>query len=244
LPLVAYPPTDTLKAVADDIWIVDSGPVRAFGIALPVRMTVVRLPGGDLWLHSPTSCTPGLLGELQSLGAVRHLVAPNIAHWMMLASWQNACPAAVTWGVPGLSRRPQVRLSKTPIDREIEPETPPEWRNAFEQALIRGALGYCEAVFFHRPSRTLLLTDLVQNLEPAKLSLPARLLLQLAGSTAPDGRAPVYLRLAVQAQRREAAAAMRGMLALDPQRAIFAHGTWFAHDAGARLRRSLRWIIE
>ena len=44
-----YPPLDTLKPVADGVWIVDSGPLRVFGgIPLPVRMAVVRLRGGEV----------------------------------------------------------------------------------------------------------------------------------------------------------------------------------------------------
>ena len=52
--MVTYPPLDVMKPVADGVWIVDSGPLRVLGMPLPVRMTVVRLASGDLWLHSPT----------------------------------------------------------------------------------------------------------------------------------------------------------------------------------------------
>jgi hypothetical protein len=46
----------------NDVWIVD-GPVIRFGMPwprfpFPTRMTVVRLTGGDLFLHSPTPLTP------------------------------------------------------------------------------------------------------------------------------------------------------------------------------------------
>ena len=49
-----YPPLDTLKPVADGLWIVDSGPMQVAGAPLPVRMTVAKLTNGDVWLHSPT----------------------------------------------------------------------------------------------------------------------------------------------------------------------------------------------
>ena len=53
-----YDPLGVLKPVAENIWIVD-GPEIRFRYALlripfPTRMTVVRLPDGGLWLHSPT----------------------------------------------------------------------------------------------------------------------------------------------------------------------------------------------
>src|SRR3712207_4556325 len=92
-PSVTYPPLDTLKPVADDLWIVDSGP-QHMGISLPVRMTVIRLRNGDVLLHSPTRYVEALRQEIEALGPIRHLVAPNIAHWTHLREWQTRCPGA------------------------------------------------------------------------------------------------------------------------------------------------------
>ena len=89
---VIYPPIDVPKPVADGVWIVDSGPLKAFGLSLPVRMTVVRLANGDLWLHSPTRYDDALRAELEGHGRIRHLVAPNVAHWMFVRDWQQRCP--------------------------------------------------------------------------------------------------------------------------------------------------------
>jgi hypothetical protein len=91
-----YPPVDVLKPVAEGLWIVDSGPLSAYGLALPLRMTVVRLSSGDLWLHSPTRFDGELKREMEKIGPIRHLVAPDIAHWMHLQDWQRACPEATT----------------------------------------------------------------------------------------------------------------------------------------------------
>ena len=68
----------------------------------------------------------------------------------------------------------------------------------FEQAIIPGAAGFREVTFFHRPSRTLLLTDLVVNLEAGKLPLHARAFAWATGVLAPDGKAPAYLRFIVK----------------------------------------------
>src|SRR5262245_58158424 len=54
-----YPPLNTLKLVAEDVWIVD-GPVIRFGMSswpkmlFPTRMTIIRVAGGNLFIHSPT----------------------------------------------------------------------------------------------------------------------------------------------------------------------------------------------
>lgn len=78
---VTYPPLDTLKPVPANVWIVDSGPISAIGLSLPVRMTVIRLQSGGMWLYSPTRFDESLPREIEAIGPIQHLVAPNIAHW-------------------------------------------------------------------------------------------------------------------------------------------------------------------
>ncbi|WP_204623541.1 DUF4336 domain-containing protein [Crenalkalicoccus roseus] len=101
----SYPPLDTPKRVAEEVWVVDSGPQRVLGLRLPVRMTVLRLAGGGLWLHSPTRHTPRLAAALTELGPIAHLVAPNTAHWTHLSPWQKAFPEASLWAAPGVMGR-------------------------------------------------------------------------------------------------------------------------------------------
>jgi hypothetical protein len=209
---------------------------------LPVRMTVVRLAGGDLWLHSPTRFTAGLKSKLERQGRIAHLVAPDIAHWTFLQDWQRHCPDALTWAAPGLRDRAQVRKSGVRLDRDLGEAAPPEWSGEIDQVVVRG-LGFAEVDFLHRATRTLVMTDLVQNLEPQKLPFLARTFARLNGALAPDGKAPVYLRLAVRAKRHEASRAAAQLLAWAPERVIFSHGRWFERDGTGQLRRSLRWLV-
>ena len=238
-----YPPFDTPKAVADGIWVVDAEPIRAMGVTLPVRMTVARLGGGALWLHSPTRFSPELLRKLEPLGPVGHLVAPNVAHWTFLTEWQRHCPEAKTWAAPNLRRRLQVRASRVQIDHELGDGAPPAWSADLEQVVVSGAGGYREVAFFHPRSRTLLLTDLVLNLEPERLPALSRAYARLAGVRAPEGGTPTYLRVPLRLRRREAAAAAERLLAWAPERVIFAHGRWFESDGTRQLRRALGWLL-
>jgi hypothetical protein len=239
---ITYPPLDTLKPVADDLWIVDSGPLWAMGILpLPVRMTVIRLSSGDILLHSPTRFDPALHRAIEALGPIRHLVAPNIAHWTLIEGWQRACPDATTWAAPVLRKRPTVKKSKLRLDRELGEAAPPEWAADMEHVIVPGRGGFREVCFLHKASRTLILTDLVVNLEPAKLPLPMRLFAKLAGMTA--GRAPVYLRAVVRGGGEPARTAARRLVDWAPERVIFAHGRPFERDGAAALRRSLDWLL-
>jgi hypothetical protein len=243
-PDVTYPPVDVLKPVADNVWIVDSGPQQAMGLSLPVRMTVIRLTSGDVWLHSPTRFNPELRRGIETLGPIRHIVAPNVAHWTHLKEWQTTCPAAIIYAAPGLSRRAQVRKEGLRLDRDLAETPPQEWADAFEQTIIPGGGGFREVAFFHRPTRTLILTDLIQNLEPQKLPFGTRLFAKATGVQAPDGKAPAYLRLVVRLRRRGARRAVSHLIARAPQRVIFSHGKWFDRDGTEQLRRAFRWLLK
>ena len=240
---ISYPPLDMLKPVVDDVFIVDSTLPGLLGKVLPVRMTVIRLPDGSLLLHSPTRYTESLRLALLALGPVSHLVAPNIAHWILLEPWQRAFPSATTWAVPGLRERRQVRKSGLRLDQELGTQAPAAWGDALSLIMVEGGLGFHEAVVFHQPSRTLVLTDLMLNLEKEKLPAWARPLVRLLGSTAPDGMPPAYLRFIVRQRQDAAAAAAERMLALQPRRVIFAHGHCLDSDATQRLRHSFRWLL-
>ncbi|WP_200913145.1 DUF4336 domain-containing protein [Sphingomonas sp. Leaf10] len=238
----AYPPLDRPKPIADDVWVVDSGPINAMGLRLPVRMTIVRLGNGELILHSPTRYSPELAAAVAELGTIRHLIAPNVAHWTFVADWQRAYPATTMWAAPGLSDRAQVRASGLRIDRELDDTAPAEWADALQQGVITGAAGFSEMWFLHRPSRTLILVDLIENLEPDKLPPVERWLMQAAAAT--RGTTARYLRIPVRLGGDAAKAAVRAMIALRPERVIFAHGTIFETDGAARLARAFDWLVE
>ncbi|KAA2215322.1 DUF4336 domain-containing protein [Pseudoroseomonas oryzae] len=242
-PDTGYPPLDTPKPVAEDVFVVDSIMSAPLDVPLPVRMTVFRLPDGDLLLHSPTRFGFPLLDSLRRIGRIRHLVAPNIAHWTFLREWQRHCPDAVTWAAPGLRDRGQVRRSGVRLDHDLSETAPPDWGGAIQVVEVRGGAGFCEMALFHQPSRTLALTDLAMNLEAPRLPALLRGVARLFGTTAPDGMPPPYLRAAVRLRHREAAAAAERLVALRPERVIFAHGRWFERDGTAALRHSLRWLL-
>jgi hypothetical protein len=239
-PEVTYPPLDTLKPMMKPLWIVDSGPITALGLKLPIRMTVVRLSSGDLFLHSPTRFTAELARELNALGPVRHLVAPTIAHWSYLQEWQQAYPDAVTWAVPGLRDRAQVRQSGVRIDEDLGPEAPPAWADDMVQGVVAGGRGFREVYFFEKRSRTLLLADLIENLEPAKLFPVTRLAMRAVRAT--RNTTALHVRAVLRLGGAEAASSIRAMNALSPDHVIFAHGRCLDENGAHRLRDAFAWL--
>jgi hypothetical protein len=94
-----------LKAFDQDIWIADGPSVAVAGFHYPTRMAVIRLPDGGLFIWSPIRLTARLQADVDAVGHVRHVVAPNSLHHLFLGEWQRAYPRAKTYAPPGLRRK-------------------------------------------------------------------------------------------------------------------------------------------
>lgn len=141
--MTTYAPLDILKTVGDGIWIVDSGPLHAAGaIPLPVRMTVMQLEDGGIVLHSPTRYDPVLRQEIESLGAIRHIVAPNSAHWSFVKDWKGRVPDALTWAAPGLRQRRQVKKARIAWHGDLGPQSQAHFAPDIDHIEVPGIGGF------------------------------------------------------------------------------------------------------
>lgn len=239
--MTTYPPRDVLKPVDDAIWIVDSGPLHAGGmIPLPVRMTVVRLQDGAILLHSPTRYDPALHKSLEELGPIRHIIAPNSAHWTFVKEWMTHSPTSLAWAAPGLRRRRQVRDASIPWHDDLGSSSGALWAPEIEQIEVAGIGGFQEVCFFHRPTGSLIVTDIIQHLETRKMSPLMGIFATLVGARK---RAPVYLRAIVKLKGEPARTAARRMVQLAPKRIILSHGAVIDRDVPAQLREALDWLL-
>jgi hypothetical protein len=241
-----YEPTGTLKPVAEGLWIVD-GPVIRFGylgmkFPFPTRMTIVRLADGGLWVHSPTELRPSLKGEVDAIGPVCHLIAPNRIHYWWLEDWLAAYPGAMSYAAPGVRERARRHGRFADYDTDLVADGEYPWSGEIEMLLVPG--GYLsEAVFFHPATRTLVIADLIQNYERDKIASPfLRFMAGLSGAAHPDGKMPADLRASFFLHRKQLAVAVRRMIAWQPQRIIIAHGRWYRDNGVAELERAFRWL--
>ncbi|MDE2290188.1 MAG: DUF4336 domain-containing protein [Burkholderiales bacterium] len=244
--LVTYSPLNTLKPIAEHLWIVD-GPAIRFGIAglkvpFPTRMTVVRLAGGDLFIHSPTALTPELQAAVGQLGSPRWIVGPNRIHYWWIPDWHAAFPAASVYLAPRAREQAGAHIAFECLPLERVDGYP--WDTELATLPVVG--GYMtEVEFFHRASRTLVLTDLIENFEPAKVgSGLMRWLMRVGGVLDPDGRMPRDMRMTFAKHKRQLRAAVEQMIAWDPERIILAHGRWYEGHGAAELRRAFDWVLD
>jgi hypothetical protein len=237
-----YEPINVYKPVAPDIGIVD-GPLEYLtvaGIRLPLpfttRMTVVRLSNGDLFLHSPVRFDGKLADALQGLGTVRHLVSPNQFHYAHIGEWAKAFPDATSWAAPRVRGRARARHVDVRFTRDLAADPPDEWSREIDQTLFPGGY-FKEVIFFHKASRTLILTDTIINLELDKVDEPWRTATRLTGMYHPDGGIFFGMRLPLLLQRRKAKAAIGKIHSWRPRRILLSHGRWFEADVDRVLSR-------
>ncbi|OAB56170.1 hypothetical protein AY600_01905 [Phormidium willei BDU 130791] len=97
-------------------------------------MTVIRLPNGNLMLHSPCNISPEIKQAIDRIGKVAYIVAPGTYHYLHVPSAQQAFPEAETYICPGIeSKCPDLEFDWILADR-----APDVWKDDLEQVLVRG----------------------------------------------------------------------------------------------------------
>lgn len=227
-----------LQEFGPGIWVGDGSVVRPWGFPYPTRMAVIRLSDAGLFVWSPVALSAALRREVDALGPVHHLVAPNALHHLFLGEWRRAYPSARLYAAPGLRRR---RRDLT-FDAELGDSPEPGWAGDVDQVLVRGSIAMTEIVFYHRPSRTAIFADLIQNLPPDWFKGWRALVARLDGIVAPHPGAPREWRASFL-DRRAARAALDRILAWPIERALIAHGDPAASDGAAFVRRAFGWLL-
>lgn len=224
-----------MQQLHSDLWIADSS-LRFVGLEIGARMTVVRLPGSKLLLHSPVAATEELVREVKALGPVAYLVAPNRFHHLFIGEWLKACPEASVFVAPGLDeKRPDLTIAGVLSD---EPE--PGWADTIDQVLVRGFPLANEVVFYHRPSTTLIATDLLFNVGSSSPPL-TRLAFRLARAY---GRlTPTILERLFVRDRSVFRRSLERILDWPFERVVVAHGE--VSEAGGReeFERGYSWVL-
>ncbi len=228
------PMPETLERVDEGLWIA-SRPLRLWVGDIGTRMTVMRLEGDDLLLHSPVPLDPALRAALDRIGRVRWIVGPSLVHHLFLQQYASAYPTAELWGAPGLAeKKPDLRFH-----RVLNGAPMPLWEGRVSYHLFEGAPRLNEVVFLHRASRTLVLTDLAFNVKPGARNR-AKIFHWLVGAT--RGFGPHRIIRAVTRDREAARRSLAKILAWDFDRIIVTHGAVLEHGGHEALKAAFAFL--
>jgi hypothetical protein len=179
LPVGPYKTKQTImeEIVPGKIWTFD----QKFGILnvqVPVRMTVIKLSTGGLFVYDPIAATPEVVSFVRELekthGPVKHIVLGSVAieHKVYAGVFAQKFKDAQVWLQDGQYSFPTnlpppflgFPAKRTRVMPKNKSEAPSDW-NDFEFETLGpvisrdGAFG--ETVFFHKDTNTLLCTDTV-----------------------------------------------------------------------------------
>ncbi len=189
LPIYPYRKRRTVRTevTPDTIWTFDQVQGILY-VVVPIRMTVVRLTGGGLLVYAPVAPTGEcleLVNELVAIhGDVKYIILPTISgleHKVFVGPFAQKFPQAQVWVTPdqwsfpvnlplswlGL---PSNRTQILPADSRQTP-----FGDEFDYAILDtinlGPGQFAEVAFFHRRSRTLLVTDTIISIsiEPPQI---------------------------------------------------------------------------
>ncbi|KAK1297015.1 hypothetical protein QJS10_CPB15g01329 [Acorus calamus] len=161
------------EAVKGCIWLFEQEQALGFSsVSTNIRMTVIKLKSGGLWIHAPIAPTKECIQLVKELGApVEYIVLPTFAyeHKIFVGPFSRKFPHAQIWVAP--------RQWSWPINLPLEffgifrakslkdEDTSTPWADEIEQKVLSspevGIGPYVEVAFFHKRSRSLLVTDAV-----------------------------------------------------------------------------------
>jgi hypothetical protein len=137
--------------------------------------------------------------------------------------WAAAYPDAKVAAPAGLKRkRPELR-----IDLELGDAADAGWAGVIDQVFVRGMPKLDEVLFFHRPSRTVLVTDLAFNVQRTDSWL-LRAYLKLSGAW--QRLASTLTARVLIKDKAAVRAALEKVRAWDAERVVVCHGDVVEHD--------------
>ncbi|EKX42545.1 hypothetical protein GUITHDRAFT_54562, partial [Guillardia theta CCMP2712] len=139
-------------------------------VSVNIRMTVVRLNDGGLWVHAPVAPTEECVAMVKKLGEVKYVILPTtgLEHKIFMKPFMSYFPNAKAYVAPGQWSWPiDLPLGFKGVLQDMDPNVP--WSKEIEQKVVYAEVGIgktSEVAFFHKKSSTLFVTDAVIFIPP------------------------------------------------------------------------------
>lgn len=225
-----------LRELSPGVHVADHPNLRMLGAAMGTRATVVEQPNG-LVLISPFAFDDPTAKQIDALGAVRWIVAPNGFHHLFVDAARSRWPEAQL-----VSSR--VASGKHPDwtpDHALDPgfDAATVWGPGLDTHWLDGAPKLDETVFWHEASKTLVVTDFIFNFTTWP-SWWTGVLLKLFG--AKNGPVQTKVLRSTIADRELVAEQVDALVARGPERIVLCHGDVIEGGAVEALRSATAWM--
>jgi hypothetical protein len=203
-----------LTPLAENLWLLPY-PLHKLGADLRRNVSIIRLGSGELVIHSTGPFSSEDVAAISALGRPGWLVDAMVAHDTFAKEGRAAFP-----GVPYLA--PAGFSEVAEVETTLILPAPAAWATELKVLRIEGVPSYQEHVFFHAPSRTLIVADLVFNFGPDE-PIWTELMLKVAvsGDHHPGMSRPFKMAIKDEPAFQDSVARM---MAWDFDRVIVGHG--------------------
>ena len=232
-----------LQQIDRNLWVAEQ-PLRFLGLSIGTRMTVVRLVDRSLLLISPIQITSQIRQQLDDLGTVKYLIAPNLFHYLYLAECKNIYPQALVLAPPGLQdKQPKLDIDLTFTQDNIHFDSQLEYTlfAGFQVLIVSQIKTVNEIVFYHPSTKTLIITDSAFNFDRS-FPLITQFAARIIGSY--QQLKPSWLEKIAVRDKQKARRSIERILNWDFERVIMGHGKIVEIDAKRQLTIGYRWLVD
>lgn len=231
-----------LKEIDTNIWVCEQ-PFKYLGLNVGTRMTLIRLVTSELIAISPIEVDDTTINQINAIGNVSYIIAPNLYHYLFASNFKAIYPNAKLWAAPGL----ESKKSDLPIDKIIDvaeksilDQVEYLLFDGFKVFDLKGSSLLNECVFFHQASHTLILTDTAFHFDES-FPLTTQLTARLIGSY--KKLSPSLLEKFATKETEKVKQSVQKVLAWDFDRVIMAHGSIVESDAKQKFREGYEWFL-
>jgi hypothetical protein len=225
-----------LRKIDESIWIAEQ-PLHYLGLSIGTRMTAIKLANRELVVISPIKISDELVSHLNQIGIVKHIIAPNLYHYLFAAKFKALYPNAVFWAAPGLD----LKKPDLPIDRVIREGENNEWDDldcifldGFRTLGLSGFDSFNECVFFHSATRSLILTDAAIHIDET-FPFVTQLATRIIGGY--KSLSPSLLERIATTETEKVRQSIEKILGWDFDRVIMAHGSIIEQNGKEQFRQ-------
>jgi hypothetical protein len=199
-------------------------------------MTVIRLENRELAVISPIQIDGAMASQLDELGTVSHIIAPNLYHYLFAANFKQLYPNAIFWAAPGLAvKKPDLQVDRA-IDREGNSfcnGLEYVFFDGFRTVSLNGFDSLNECVFFHAASRTLILTDTAFHFDET-FPIITQFASRVVGGY--KSLSPSLLERVATKEKNKVRKSVEKILGWDFDRVIVAHGSIIEHQGKQKFK--------
>lgn len=224
-----------MQTLTQDIWTHSSETRMGLGVCFPNRMSIIRRPDGGIVLHAPNALDAAHVAEIQALGSVTDIIAPNLMHHLHAAAAKAHFPQATLWGPPGLKEKEGLAIDKELSAGEHIP--------GLQCIPLPSGPKLGEHVFLHAASGTLVLCDLIFNMRsPNGWAMP--MLLKMVGCHECASTSKSMKWVFVKDDFPAFTQSVKALESLEFSRIIVNHGEVIEDGAKAAFKKATAWLHQ